>query len=181
MEGCKIAGICSDDDNSNDGVLKRLDEYWVKICELLDENWNKKYSELWQLVKCVMLISHGNADPERGFSINKHMLNIHGYSLGEDTIIAVRIVKDYIIKCGGSENVPVTNALLKSCKQARDRYHTDLEEKRRQAEKEEFARKAAVGAAAALEANKESRKKEDDTKNIAKEIKILESGMNVAE
>ena len=77
MEGCKIAGICSDDDNSNDGVLKRLDEYWVKICELLDENWNKKYSELWQLVKCVMLISHGNTDPEQGFSI-KHMLNIHG-------------------------------------------------------------------------------------------------------
>ena len=33
----KIAGICSDDDNSNDGVFKRLDEYWLKICELLDE------------------------------------------------------------------------------------------------------------------------------------------------
>ena len=110
------------------------------------------------------------------------MLNIHGYSLGEDTIIAVRIVKDYIIKCGGSEKVPVTNALLKSCKQARKKYHTDLEEKRRQAEKEESARKAAVEAAAALEANKESeRKKEDDVKKIAKEIKILESGMNIAE
>ena len=142
-----------------------MDEYWVKICELLDENWNKKYSELWQLVKRVMmLISHGNTDPKRGFSINKHMLNIHGYSLGEDTIIAVRIVKDYIIKCGGSENVPVTNALLKSCKQARNRYYTDLEEKSRQTEKEESARKAAVEAAAALEANKESERKKDRKK-----------------
>ena len=75
-----------DDDNDNDKkVAKRIDDYWVEVCGIRDETGKKKYSNLWILVKCIMLISHGNADPERGFSINKHMLAIHGTSLGEQT------------------------------------------------------------------------------------------------
>ena len=181
-EAYGIAGIYDDGDNDNDGFFKRLDDYWITVSEILDENGKKKYSDLWVLVKCVMLISHGNADPERGFSINKHMLNIHGYSLGEDTIVAIRMIKDYIIKCGGSEKVPVSNALLKSCKQARNRYHADLEEKRQLALKEEGARKAAAEAAAAKDAVQEAeKKKEKKMKKIKKEIETLESGMKVAE
>ena len=41
-----------------------------------NENGSRKYEKLWILVKCVMLISHGNADPEREFSINKHILKM---------------------------------------------------------------------------------------------------------
>ena len=178
----EIAGICDDDVDENDGQFKRIDDYWLQISNIRDENGEKKYDKLWVLVKCVMLISHGNADPERGFSINKHVLKIHGFSLGEDTIIAIRLVKDFIIKCGGSEKVPVPNALLKSCKEARSRYHADLEEKRQLALKEEAARKAVAEAAAAKEANKEAEKKKDEKmKKIDKEIEMLESGKSVAE
>ena len=72
-----------------------------------NENGSRKYEKQWILVKCVMLISHGNTDPERGLSINKHILKIHGFSTDEKTIEAIYMLKDYIIKCG-SENVAVS-------------------------------------------------------------------------
>ena len=181
-EAYEIAGILDLETENKDVGLKRLDDYWVAISELCDVNGKKRYNDLWVLVKCVMLISHGNADPERGFSINKHMLKIHGFSLGEDTIVALRLVKSYVIKCGGSEKVPVTNSLLKSCKLARTRYHVDLEEKRQAAIKEEAAKKAAAEALAANSAAQETKKKEDERKEkIQKEIDILNSSMKVAE
>ena len=48
-------------------------------------------------MKCVLSISHGNSAPENGFSINKHILDIYGHSLKEDTIEALRVVKDAIL------------------------------------------------------------------------------------
>ena len=52
----------------------------------------------FMLVICTL--SHGNADPERGFSINKHMLNIHGTSINRKTI-GLRFVKGCILLHGG--------------------------------------------------------------------------------
>ena len=37
--------------------------------------------------------SYGNAVPEHGFSINGKILDAHGYSFSEETIIALRIGK----------------------------------------------------------------------------------------
>ena len=47
-------------------------------------------------MKCVLSLSHGNSAPESGFFINKHILDIHGHSLKEDTIKALRVVKNAI-------------------------------------------------------------------------------------
>ena len=49
----------------------------------------------------VCTLSHGNADPERGLSTNKHMLSVHGTSTDQKTIEALRLVKDYINLHGG--------------------------------------------------------------------------------
>ena len=181
----EIAGILEeeDDDNDNDKkVAKRIDDYWVEVCGIRDETGKKKYSNLWILVKCIMLISHGNADPERGFSINKHMLAIHGTSLGEQTIVAIRLIKDYVVQCGGIGKVPLSDKLLQSCKLARSRYGADLEEKRKLAEKEEKARLAAKAAMEAAEAAKEAKKKNEEArKKVQNEINIVEAGLKVAE
>ena len=40
---------------------------------------------------------HGNSTPERGFSVNKQLLNVHGYSTYEDITIASRMVKDELL------------------------------------------------------------------------------------
>ena len=72
-----------------------------------------KFLNLLRLAKCVFVLPHGNADPERGFSINKRIIDIHGGSLGPETIEAIRLVKDYLLTIGGVEKVAINKELLK--------------------------------------------------------------------
>ena len=51
-----------------------------------------KYPQLFSLVKTVISLSHGNALPESGFSVNKSILDTHGNSLDPDKIQALGIV-----------------------------------------------------------------------------------------
>ena len=44
---------------------KRIDHYWLKIGQLLDENGARKYTQLTNLALTVCPLSHGNAAPER--------------------------------------------------------------------------------------------------------------------
>ena len=96
--------------------MKRIDEHWCQIGQLKDEQDRKKYPKLFALVKCVLSLSHGNSAPESGFSINKFMLEVHGHSLGEDTLEALRVVKDAIVNSGSVQNIPSTHTLIMSVK-----------------------------------------------------------------
>ena len=49
---------------------KRIDHFWSKVGDIIDDNGRKKYPLLFNLVKCVFCLSHANSVPERGFSIN---------------------------------------------------------------------------------------------------------------
>lgn len=148
------------------------------MSNIRDENGSLKYENLWTLAKCIMLLSHGNADPEREFSINKHLLSIHGYSIGEDTVQAIRLTKDYIIKCGGSEKVPITKKLLKSCKEARSKYENDLYEKQQLSLKEAEASKAEKEAAAA---NEKMSKNQEELAKMERDIDALNTGISIAD
>ena len=53
-------------------------------------------------MNCVLSLSHRNLVPERGFSMNKIMLKSHGYTIDNDTIVALSLVKDSIGKEDGS-------------------------------------------------------------------------------
>ena len=74
----------------------RVDDYWGKVEGMLDECVEKRYFHLCSLAKCLLTLSHGNADPERGLSLTKKVLDIHGTSLSEETIVTIRMVKDFI-------------------------------------------------------------------------------------
>ena len=104
-----------------------------------------KYLKLTALAKCVLCISHGNSDSERGFSLNKTLLCVHGASIGEETIEAVRFVKNVIIRNGGLANIQVPRSLIRSSHNARQWYESYLVEKRRleEEEKEKIKRKIA--------------------------------------
>ena len=92
-------------------------------------------------------MSRANVVPEKGFSINKH-LSIHGNSINEKTIVALRLVKDHLFKVGGGPTkVKITPKLLVFVKNSFQRYNADLEAKREyreRTEKEKAQRKAEI-------------------------------------
>ena len=61
--------------------FKRIDHFWSKVSEIIDDNGHKKYPQLFNRVKCVFSLSHANSVPERGFLINKLLLKSHGYTM----------------------------------------------------------------------------------------------------
>ena len=88
---------------------------------------NDKYTKLWAFVKKCMVVSHGQATVERGFSENKMVLETN---MGEKTLVARRTIKDYIRYIGGVEKFSISDELTKSCSLAHRRYKAYLEEKR---------------------------------------------------
>lgn len=87
-------------------------------------NIHKKYPELSEVVALILTLSNGNLDVE-GFSLNK------GVHVSEESIVGKRHVKDYLLSNELKPyTVEVTNELRKSCRQARARYHSYLEEQK---------------------------------------------------
>ena len=69
-------------------------------------------------------MSHGQASVERGFSDN----NVLKDNIGENTIIARRFIKNYLlVNAIEPYTIQVKNELLKSLKCARQRYDIHLE------------------------------------------------------
>ena len=117
-----------------ESCYQRIDHYRKKIGELVYEDGSKKYSQLANLALIVCSLGHGNAAPERGFSINKALLDGHGYTIQEDTVVSLLIVKDWINEHGGTLKFPVTKELRQQVKGARAKYTAFLEEKKTIAE-----------------------------------------------
>ena len=65
----------------------RIDIYWNSINGILNEFRKPKYIQLFALAKAILSLSDGNVVPERGFSINKYLLSIHGNSINEETML----------------------------------------------------------------------------------------------
>lgn len=99
-----------------------------------------KYDTLAKLSLCILALPHGNADPERGFSLNKNILAVHGYSIKEETLEAIRLVKDFIIRKNGVMNIEINRDLIEHCKDSHTRYQCYLNEQRK-IQKEEECRK----------------------------------------
>jgi len=63
------------------------------------------YECLTHVAKVALTLSHSNAIPERSFSVNNAMLGNEKLSLGENTIVALHIVKDTIRLCVSETSV----------------------------------------------------------------------------
>ena len=88
------------------------------------------YRNLAIVLKLIFIPSHGQASVERGFSLNKSVLNDN---MTELSIISRRVVKDHlrILKAGASE-VTITPSLIKSIALSHSRYSTFLLKKSEQ-------------------------------------------------
>uniref|UniRef100_A0A8C5N3G3 Nucleoside diphosphate kinase B n=1 Tax=Gouania willdenowi TaxID=441366 RepID=A0A8C5N3G3_GOUWI len=111
-------------------MQKRLD---VFLCSAMEP-----YPELWAFCKKLLILSHGQATVERGFSINKE---VESDNLKEDTVVTRRLVCDYIIQHGGVTQVPLSKQLLASVARARTRYRIHLETNRKNKEAKDQALK----------------------------------------
>lgn len=77
------------------------------------------YSRLYEVVKMVLILSHGQATVERGVSVNKE---IEVENLQEQGLVAQRLICDYVSKIGSVLEIPITKELLTHVSGARDRY-----------------------------------------------------------
>ena len=106
-------------------------------------------------MKAVLSISHGNAVPERGFSVNKIMLEVHGWTIQNDTIAALRLVKDAIRQHGGATEFPITRKLLDHCAKAHEREVAHRRAQEAEAKKQEQIKLQHEAATLALKAEKD--------------------------
>lgn len=76
-----------------------------------------------------MVLSHGNAIVESGFSVNESLLVENLY---DESLIAQRIVTDAIKSAGGVLKVTIEKEMIKNTKMAYSRYNQVLEDKRQE-------------------------------------------------
>ena len=93
--------------------------------------------------KLLLSISHGHSVPDRGFSVSKYLLQVHGFSTLEKTTEALKFVEDEICRVGGIMKFQINTELLSSAKDAHGWYVADLEAERELREKEEHEKKKA--------------------------------------
>ncbi|CAL4237904.1 unnamed protein product, partial [Meganyctiphanes norvegica] len=101
---------CSMMDKKNGG---RLDVLYYKYFQ------GQPGSKLWPVISMLLVLSHGQATVERGFSINRQVTEVNQSEL---SLQARRTIKEHISYVGGLNNVEVTTDLLKSCGRASERY-----------------------------------------------------------
>ena len=89
----------------------------------------KDQKALWAICKVIFTLSHSQSAVERGFSINKELLI---ENLQEKSIVSQRVVYDHLQSFSVDlHEYQMSNGLLKSCKAARQRYGTHLEDQKR--------------------------------------------------
>ena len=153
----------------------RMDEYWHKVSKMTDATGLLKYPQLAALIKCVLSLSHGNAVPERGFSINKIMMEAHGYTIDNETISALRLVKDAIHRVGAVHKFTISRKLITSCFESYNKYHEYTNAKLKQKERDEALKAQKEEAVARKQAQKR------ELESINSEIVSVELQMKAAD
>lgn len=83
---------------------QRIDAFWKTHLEGLDA-----YKNLFSFLKKVLILSHGQAFVERGFSINKNLIVENQLA---QSLVAQRHVYDAVKDAGGVKSLEVTKKML---------------------------------------------------------------------
>lgn len=108
-----------------------VDICWNYVLQRRNVLGHLKYQNLRKVVKTCLSCSHGNADSERSYSVNKNLVTVDGSCLLEDTVTAIRVIKDGIHMAGCSSNVIVTRDMLQRVRASAGKYKEWKEEKKR--------------------------------------------------
>lgn len=88
----------------------------------------EEYKDLWYVCKVIFVLSHGQSNIERGFSVNRKILQDN---LQEKSLITQRLIYD-TLNCSDLEphQFAVSSELRKSCKFAHAKYKADLDKQK---------------------------------------------------
>ncbi|KAH8031778.1 hypothetical protein HPB51_020849 [Rhipicephalus microplus] len=101
-----------------------LDEFYLELLK-----GDSSYMHLWKVIRLFLVLSHGQATVERGFSVNRQ---VSVENLKDISYVSQRIVCDAVSKAGGILNVAITKELRKSVAAAHNRYRAYLEDTKKQ-------------------------------------------------
>ena len=96
------------------------------------------YQKLFKVVQLLLVLLHGQASVERGFSVNKEF---EVENLANQSLVAQGLVCDHIDAVGGILNVSIAQPLFASSSAARKRYKRYLEQQRQNKKSEERSQK----------------------------------------
>lgn len=135
----------------------RVDEFYINFMD------KDEYKNLWKVVKITLLLSHGQASVERGFSVNK---NLEVENLKEQSYIAQRYVHEFTDEMESLSSMVITKELRQSVSGARSRYATYLEEEKK------------IKALTAIKNEKSEKTKslQERKRRLCEDVKTLEKG-----
>lgn len=129
---------------------ERLDEFFIEHGQLDSSPALKK------VIQMVLLLSHGNADVERGFSTNKEATV---ENLLEESLVAKRLICQYVKDNGPLAEIPINKKMLDYSSKAHKTYIDAIDKKKKDKEESE-------------QTGKRKRKAEEITDMKAKKRKI---------
>ncbi|CAF2101817.1 unnamed protein product [Rotaria magnacalcarata] len=105
-----------------------VDFYWNKVLSIVQINGYPKYPILSKLVKNILIISHGNADVERGFSANTNVLTKDRTLLSEKSINGLRAIYDGVefLGAGSVHKVQVSTDMIRAVQKSAASYKEEL-------------------------------------------------------
>ena len=111
---------------------RRLDSFFKD--ELAEHN---DCAELYRIIKSVLIMSHGNSEVERGFSVNKSLLQDNQH---ERSLISQRLVHQAIPKTGKKFlEMDIDKQMMIDVRFSKQKYMAYLEDKRNEKTEEEKA------------------------------------------
>jgi len=144
--GFVVEGDCDEvmqqfDDFSHTCAKGELENSCVaddRLDTFLGSRMAANYPKAWSVCELALLLSHGQASVERGFSVNKKLV-VENQS--EQTLAARRIIPDHIIHVSGVTNVEITRNMVAAARNARARYANYLAQQKEEQEAEKRNKK----------------------------------------
>lgn len=125
-----------------------LDKFYLELLKV-----DSSYKHLWKVVR-LLVLSHGQATIERGFSVNRQ---VSVENLKEISYVSQRIVYDAVSKAGGILSIVIMKELRKPVLAAHNRYRAYLEDKKKRSSSQRHQREATL---------KKNRQHEDEEEEV---------------
>ena len=156
-----------------------LDSFYATI--LTSKNFPNGILDLKMLVQKALILSHGQAHVESGFSVNETFLspNLH-----EESLVNLRRISDTINFYGRVLDVPISKKMLTACRLSRSRYQQALQESKKSQEAsystEEWKRKLLVEELKEIKKKQKltERKNSNDLEQLSMERRRIETQLS---
>ena len=102
---------------------QRIDEFFIKHMSA------DSFPKLLTVVKLLLLLSHGQASVERGFSVNKETI---ADNLSQKALVGRRVICDHVRTVGGVLNVSIAKELMQSVSFSRKKYEQHLKQNKQE-------------------------------------------------